>query len=315
MDWKYVVELNKLQENEGLHLANKLRTSHIQFFKQKMKVKLATHTMSQSVADAMDFCRYELKLPEFIGSEGTSNFIRKMNTVFDILNSKNLSGMSYKKALCQSNSDFTKNICRDLISYISNLKIPNGPFLTAHKRKTGFVGLIISLKNIEQIYNNYILNNKLTYFPMYKLSQDHVELFFGSIRTRLGCNNNPTVMQFITAYKRLLIKCRIKEGGVGNCIPLENLSLLTCSSAPISSIQEINITVAKSILLEDSEFVDKNLLPSDHQDYCCVPDKLSEYTISVIEYIAGFVVYSISKKLKCEQCIYALWKDLLILTV
>lgn len=35
VDFKYVEMLNKLQENEGLHLANKLRKKHILFFKQK----------------------------------------------------------------------------------------------------------------------------------------------------------------------------------------------------------------------------------------------------------------------------------------
>ena len=40
--WKYMRELNDLQENEVLHLANKLRRAHISFFKQKMKVRLAT---------------------------------------------------------------------------------------------------------------------------------------------------------------------------------------------------------------------------------------------------------------------------------
>ena len=37
------------------------------------------------------------------------------------------------------------------------------------------------------------------------LFQDHLEAFFGRIRARLGCNTNPTVIQFTAAYKRLYI--------------------------------------------------------------------------------------------------------------
>ena len=37
--WKYIEELNKLQETEGLRLGNKLKIAHIQWKKQKMKAQ------------------------------------------------------------------------------------------------------------------------------------------------------------------------------------------------------------------------------------------------------------------------------------
>jgi len=40
--FEYVRQLCYLQEKEGCHLANKLRKQHLLYFKQKMKVKLAT---------------------------------------------------------------------------------------------------------------------------------------------------------------------------------------------------------------------------------------------------------------------------------
>jgi len=42
INFEYVPRLCFLQEQEGCHLANKLRKNHILFFKQKMKVKLVT---------------------------------------------------------------------------------------------------------------------------------------------------------------------------------------------------------------------------------------------------------------------------------
>ena len=39
--WKYIDDLHKLQDNEGLRLGNKLKTIHIKWRQQKMKVNLA----------------------------------------------------------------------------------------------------------------------------------------------------------------------------------------------------------------------------------------------------------------------------------
>ncbi|KAJ8349455.1 hypothetical protein SKAU_G00245850 [Synaphobranchus kaupii] len=52
--WQYIEELNKLQEDEGLRLGNKIRMAHIEWRKQKMKVNLATQVFSRSVADALE---------------------------------------------------------------------------------------------------------------------------------------------------------------------------------------------------------------------------------------------------------------------
>jgi hypothetical protein len=73
---KFLVELHKLQEKMGLHLANKLSSTHINWKQQPMKVKLAVQTLSRSVADAIDYCRDVLNLPEFVGSEATTRFIQ-----------------------------------------------------------------------------------------------------------------------------------------------------------------------------------------------------------------------------------------------
>lgn len=44
IQWAYLKKLHKLQVAEGFHLGNKLR--HINYEKQKMKVKLAAQLMS-----------------------------------------------------------------------------------------------------------------------------------------------------------------------------------------------------------------------------------------------------------------------------
>ena len=74
--WKYLSDLRTLQEEEGLRLANKLKSSHLCCQKQKMKVNLAARSLSSSVADALGYCNVKLKLSQFQGSEATSKFLR-----------------------------------------------------------------------------------------------------------------------------------------------------------------------------------------------------------------------------------------------
>ena len=65
----------------------------------------------------------------------------------------------------------------------------------------------------------------MKYLLTYKLSQDHIELFFGAVRSSGGFNNNPTSLQFMSAYRRLLMRHEI-EGGKGNCIALDKTKIL-----------------------------------------------------------------------------------------
>lgn len=99
IDFDYVVRLFCLQEKEGFHLANKLRKQHIFYCKQKMKVKLTSQLLSQSVADALKFCKVNLNMSEFSEAGATIKFIEIINNAFYILNSRSIHRIGYKKAL------------------------------------------------------------------------------------------------------------------------------------------------------------------------------------------------------------------------
>ena len=53
--WEFFESLTTLQESEGFTLGNKLTPKHIQFLRHKMNVRLATQTLSSSVANAIEF--------------------------------------------------------------------------------------------------------------------------------------------------------------------------------------------------------------------------------------------------------------------
>ena len=89
IQWCFLEDVNAVQEMLGFSFANKLKKKHITWLKHKMHVNLAVQTLSNSVADAIDFLHDELAHSKFQGSEATIEFIRKTDIMFDLLNSKN----------------------------------------------------------------------------------------------------------------------------------------------------------------------------------------------------------------------------------
>lgn len=71
---------------------------------------------------------------------------------------------------------------------------------------------------------------KKSFIPTYKLSKDHLELFYSSIRSQGGYNNNPTARQFKSAHKKFLVQTQIKVSGSGNCVALQDIPILNCTS-------------------------------------------------------------------------------------
>jgi len=128
------------------------------------------------------------------------------------------------------------------MNYVKDLKVKdnvnNNTFIPVleSKRKTGFIGFVITLNSILNLYNRYIDN--LQYIRTYRLSQDHIEIFFGTIRSHGGHNNNPTAKQFRAAYRKIVIRTNdVQSFNTGNCIPLEHIDILHYSSSdPIKVI-------------------------------------------------------------------------------
>ena len=70
-----------------------------------MKVSLATQLLSQSVANGIEFCRENLQMEDFVGSEATVEFLRNFYVLFDIMNSKYTFGKFSKAPLKASNQE------------------------------------------------------------------------------------------------------------------------------------------------------------------------------------------------------------------
>lgn len=98
VEWKFLEQLYTQQQEEGLHLGNKVTNSHIRYGKQKMKTKLATQLLSTSAADSLEFL-LQNKVAGLEGCSSTIKFIRTFDKTFDILNSRSTRAMYSKQAL------------------------------------------------------------------------------------------------------------------------------------------------------------------------------------------------------------------------
>ncbi len=120
--WNYITELYNVQKSDVLHLGNKLKTKHIKWHNQKMKVAIAAQTLSNSVAAGLMYLK-NIKVPQFLDSDETAEFVLKINNLFDILNSKSKYGKHYKSPIRLENLDELKYYVHETIAYLKELKI------------------------------------------------------------------------------------------------------------------------------------------------------------------------------------------------
>lgn len=93
--------------------------------------------------------------------------------------------------------------------------------VTSSPRKAFAIGFITSARSFIKL-GNYLFTHhpEVKYLLAYKLSQDHIETLFSKIRSSGGFNNNPDVVQFTAALKRLLMKHEITSSSNANCLDL-----------------------------------------------------------------------------------------------
>lgn len=203
--WDHIKNLYYKEKKEGLKAATKLTRKHIYYYNEKMNVKLASQVLSSSVSCALTFC--ETLDSEFTNVKPTAEFCMIMNNAFDILNCRTKYSKSpFNLALSPSTFDKYLYFTNQFEKYVHSLMLSSGQKVVDSLTKTGFVGIVWGLKNLMNYYT--FLKNKMyeiEYILSYKLSQDHLETFFSSIRSRGGYNNNPSCKKFKISYKKLLV--------------------------------------------------------------------------------------------------------------
>lgn len=210
-------------------VTHKLTKKHIEFKQNKMNVRLAVETFSESVGDSLTILR-EQKHPKFIGSQPTSNHVYIMNKLFDIFNSRGSRNQNlYKRALSSENKDEVFAFLDKCKQHLMSLKIRRKKKKVPVYKTINFtpiLGFVMGLTNLKLMYAELVESGSMSKLSTYTFSQDHLEMLFAKIRARNGSNNNPTPMQFRGAYRRLLCNLDIKSPESANCIMLDSDTVL-----------------------------------------------------------------------------------------
>lgn len=230
--------------------------------------------------------------PEFRGAAGTVLFLRKIDKMFDILNSRSVFGKGFKQPLNLDNIFLCQMFFADMEKYFLKLKI-EGISAVYHGKKTFLLGFLTCMKSVVLLVTELLFREEspLSYFLSYKLSQDHIELFFACVRARGGWNNNPNCQQFQSAMKALLLKNSVTPGSNSNVIESDYTPYL-----PVC-----NFKSKKRILTRT------NIDPLDDESnqyfQALASESLSDYQNNILYYIAGFVCRKLRNSLDCAECI------------
>ncbi|KAM7282371.1 hypothetical protein ISCGN_004034 [Ixodes scapularis] len=283
--WKYLEALDSLQQQEGLHAANKLRKKHIDFQRQKMKVSLAAQTLSRSVSCALLFCK-EKGIRGFEGVEATAEFAAAVDNIFDLSNSCHPLGRGSKAPIRAVNKDAMLKRIDQASHYLRGLKDFTGQPLSQGARKTPILGFLLVLESIKGLAEDLVWGPSppLRCLLTRKLSQDHLELFFATVRNRTGNNDNPTALEFRSAYRKCLV-ADVQPSTRGNCQVDGTATLLVSSSGCRQQVQARDEAATSEGTHETTSY-----------------QPLSQFAECVVEYIAGNVAVNFAKVTKCPEC-------------
>lgn len=356
IDWNFIRKINDIQYEEEMHCACKIRNRHVNFYNEKMKVFLAAQVLSSSTSFALQFLEHDINNVNFKGASSTAKFCKVFNDIFDVLNAKNKFCKSPgKNGITEKMLPELKQKIDEWIDYIKKLEvnvtikprnsnkqkenindkcniinIVRKPVITATTVKTGFVGFIICLTNLYSLCESFFKERIVDYVLSYKLSQDHVEMFFALIRRMNGFSNNPTTVQFESAYKKLLLNnMNVTVPTTANCTPQDETFIISHIN-DASMLLQTNVEKQNKNTVQSSkenqkkkriraprpskmssfpinEFLHSNYSVLEH-DYSKKDAWIdSEYLDEVIKHTAGAVVHSIRKKIHCTKCLDMLY--------
>jgi len=306
ISWRFIEQIFYLQEHEQIVAANKIGRYHIDFFNFKMKSKYALQVFSKSVADTIDFCREDLKLPAFKNSETTSLFIRKLDKCFDILNSRHPGQFGDQSPLRANNisekAAFLKEFAETLLkmTYDEERKtkgVVNSKtkLICKGTRNRCVLGTVVTIKSVIQIGYQVLYRDVSPhkYVLTYRFCQDLLELFFNKLRGQCGRNNNPNALQLQHGMKRIWHHNLLKSTSTGNCVvqiegdtvPGGLLPLTPRPKPkPLSDVDDLSSMLDDAAALNDSSYFYKNCLA----------------------YIAGNITRVLTSKLTCQTCVTGL---------
>ena len=163
-----------IDRQNPVRLAPKLTDSHLEPGSLlSMRVKLATQVFSHQVSAAMSLCIIAKLLPP--DALSTCEFILKIDTLFDIMNSRKLK--ADKPARCALTKGETMKTLEDIKNWISTWHYENARSQTSISSQWG---LITTINNIMTL-SRELLDEGFHFVCTSHFNQDCIENFFSII--------------------------------------------------------------------------------------------------------------------------------------
>lgn len=288
--WEHLKCLYNVDAKRRYRLAPRLTSQHINLTSfSKMRVKLATQTLSHSVAAAVETnCSIGSLAPVAMG---TAEYAEKFDTLFDCFNSSEVYCTKvYRGSLSRRSKHRT--ILLDIQSWLSTLKV-----ITVSTRRDitaqvkCFHGWQSNINALLLLWNDLSSNHGFKFLLTRRLNQDPLENFFGVIRQAGGFNANPTPFQFQNAYRKACFNNLLQPSRTGNCFADGDRLLATlCKLNTVTSHKVILKSVSCSSGLEEADQPE----PSD----------LSEQ--NALMYVCGYLLRKLFTWHNCDMCKAAL---------
>lgn len=358
IEWRYVEALYEYSLKHDFK-THKLTKRHMQWKRNMMNVQLAVETFSSSVACSMEYLM-NLGVPEFQGAKATVAFIKRMDNLFNIFNSRHCNGPNiFKRRMSKENKRVIYDFIDGTIKFFKSLKTENYYYKNAPdeneeennentakntkktkkkrvvveikilpilktRHRTGFLGFIIAMESLKLMYDEYVEesqgNQVILNIPTYCLLQDPLEMLFGRIRACGGCNNNPNVLEFKGAYRRIQCNMRMDLSPGSNCRMFDmflpdnlfysNIYFVSSKRARVVMDSETYEKQKKSILdlMKDTEAMESNVRnvrnngPGDDDDDVDVDDVDSALATQHIldgtsQFMTAYIASQIERKI------------------
>lgn len=120
--WSHFVDLEKLRVNNKF-ITHRLTKRHIQYYRNKMNVRLAVQTFSNATSTSMEYLK-QVGIQSFQDSAATIIFSKKINTVFDIMNTKRINNdRLFKCALNPNNANEIFQFFDEMSIYLASTNL------------------------------------------------------------------------------------------------------------------------------------------------------------------------------------------------
>jgi hypothetical protein len=183
-----------ITNNQSSRSLIKITDNHIQpgpF--QKMNCKLALQIFSNSVSSVLKTCISTGQITSPTAA-ATADFIKEMNNLFDVLNSKNLYSSNYFACAISDERPNQLHFLNEVKLWVNELELSQ-PIKRYGLKLPCFNGLAWTLNAITMLY---LQQKDLSYKHLLtsRLNQDILENTFSIYRQRGGFNRNPTARTF-----------------------------------------------------------------------------------------------------------------------